>query len=391
MPEMSSGFIHTSCAMEVGDSGGPLFDIKGHVIGLNSRCDVSEEWNYQVPVDLYRKYWSSLSLMENYTSFPYRSDSIGRPAVADTAQSPFIVPAQAAIPYKGASCQVVSNQEDGKQQSTGATVLAAGMYLKDKNASGTYLISKSSCIGDKPMVQLPSGKKTGADIIARSIQQDLVLLYVKEKIPGGVSLDTSYGTSPNTGAFLYSLLPDGQQKRGIAGSQPFYLPAKFSGGYFGANATFKGGAVTLTSIQPNSPVIPAGLQLEDKILSINHVSLNKPEDYGSELMKHFPHEKITLEVKRQDSLFEKEVTLGTRTERKSAHLAEQFEGGKSSRRDGFANVFLYDGRIKADECGAPVFDAQGRCRGMAIARFSRTATLVMPVADIVKWLHQLNS
>lgn len=41
------GFIRSTCKMEPGDSGGPLFDYYGRVIGLHSAIDVSEEMNFE--------------------------------------------------------------------------------------------------------------------------------------------------------------------------------------------------------------------------------------------------------------------------------------------------------------------------------------------------------
>ena len=50
------GFIQSTCIMEPGDSGGPLFDYLGRVIGIHSAVDIKETDNFEVPIDLYRKY-----------------------------------------------------------------------------------------------------------------------------------------------------------------------------------------------------------------------------------------------------------------------------------------------------------------------------------------------
>mgnify|MGYP006190613121 FL=1 len=72
------GFIRSTCKMEPGDSGGPLFDYHGRVIGLHSAIDVGEDQNFEIPVDLYRKYWTALKKEMTYTSFPVLQDSIGK-------------------------------------------------------------------------------------------------------------------------------------------------------------------------------------------------------------------------------------------------------------------------------------------------------------------------
>jgi serine protease Do len=52
--------IRTDCTLVGGDSGGPLFDMDGHVIGIHSRIGPSIIFNIHVPVDYYRKDWDRL-------------------------------------------------------------------------------------------------------------------------------------------------------------------------------------------------------------------------------------------------------------------------------------------------------------------------------------------
>jgi len=52
--------LRTDCPLVGGDSGGPLFDMKGHVIGVHSRIGPLLSANIHVPVDTYRETWSRL-------------------------------------------------------------------------------------------------------------------------------------------------------------------------------------------------------------------------------------------------------------------------------------------------------------------------------------------
>lgn len=378
-PQMPSGFILSSCAMEVGDSGGPLFDLQGRVIGLNSRCDTTEDKNYHVPVDLYRKYFTALSRPENYTEYPAVTDSLVN---TDQAAAMAYIPPASRVPVASGASVVVQSMLAGKPQIIAGTALAG-------NAGGTYIISKSSCVAEVPVV-IAGNKPLKAQVIARSKAHDLVLLYIAGKIKGALQpADTSYPVhTPAPGEFVYAVLPDGTQRQGIKGSNTFSLPAKFSSGYFGANATWMDGAATLSRIQPNSPVIATGLKEKDQVLSIAGQPVNKPEDYGAILLQFFPGDTISLQVKRGDSLFQQQVILPPRPERKSSHVADLFAGGKSGRRDGFPNVWHCDARITAADAGTPVYDANGKFCGIAIARFSRTAALVIPATVINQWIKQ---
>lgn len=79
--------IVTDCAIMGGDSGGPLFDLEGKVIGVASRCDDSLTMNISVPIDCYHDQWDRLVQGENFNS---RSTSVANLAIEpdeDTQQA----------------------------------------------------------------------------------------------------------------------------------------------------------------------------------------------------------------------------------------------------------------------------------------------------------------
>ncbi len=53
-------FICTDCTVVSGDSGGPLFDLEGHVVGINSNITVNIDANRHIPGSLYMKQWRQL-------------------------------------------------------------------------------------------------------------------------------------------------------------------------------------------------------------------------------------------------------------------------------------------------------------------------------------------
>jgi serine protease Do len=60
--------IRTDCTLVGGDSGGPLFDMHGSVIGINSRIDPALSNNIHVPVDTYRNTWDRLVVGDRWGS-----------------------------------------------------------------------------------------------------------------------------------------------------------------------------------------------------------------------------------------------------------------------------------------------------------------------------------
>ncbi len=66
-------FIRTDCTIVGGDSGGPLFDMNGRVIGIHSRIGNAIVANLHVPIDTYRETWTRLAKSERWGT------GIGRP------------------------------------------------------------------------------------------------------------------------------------------------------------------------------------------------------------------------------------------------------------------------------------------------------------------------
>ncbi|MBT4863744.1 MAG: PDZ domain-containing protein [Planctomycetaceae bacterium] len=60
------GVIQTDCTLVGGDSGGPLYDIDGKVIGINSRIGANTNWNFHVPVSQFSDNWDRLVAAEDW-------------------------------------------------------------------------------------------------------------------------------------------------------------------------------------------------------------------------------------------------------------------------------------------------------------------------------------
>jgi serine protease Do len=54
-------FIQTDCPLIMGDSGGPVFDLDGRVVGINSRIGIRSTSNVHVPIDAFTEDWDRLA------------------------------------------------------------------------------------------------------------------------------------------------------------------------------------------------------------------------------------------------------------------------------------------------------------------------------------------
>ena len=59
--------LQSTALMEPGDSGGPLFDLDGRVIGIHSRITAGMEQNFEVPIDTFKKFWNELNREKRFT------------------------------------------------------------------------------------------------------------------------------------------------------------------------------------------------------------------------------------------------------------------------------------------------------------------------------------
>lgn len=383
------GFVESTCKMEPGDSGGPLYDSMGRVVGLHSRIDKSEEVNLEVPVDLYRKYWTALQKTEDYKTLPEQLDEVKADPLAAKIKVVAGLTDLAANfktyddKYKGSAVWLRSKVHGSVQRAQATVILVDGKE--------SYLLSKSSIVGADAVLLVSEGKTSELKVIARDKEQDLVLLKAADAISfaGAVKLpalaDTANVRFEELGRFLISPVASGKTRISVLGSMNFSLPRKFSIGFFGAGANFQNEQIILTRMAPHSPAEDGKLELGDQITGINGVPISRPEQYGEELMKYSPGDTISVEGVRKGNKYSLMVGMKPRP-KMIGHPAESFEGGKSVILDGFKQVFAHDAVIRPEECGGPVFDADGRFYGINIARFSRTSTLVMPKTELYKFI-----
>jgi len=389
------GFLQSSCVMEPGDSGGPLFDLLGRVIAIHSGIEVPECVNYEVPIDTYRKYWNALSKPEDYQELPdsltVSSDTLTNfmrsiPSFQDINKE-----INLNVKLFSSSCLKIKSRIDGKEQSLLATIVPAkDLALKPATAHRTLLLSKSSMVGDKPEIILPDGKTIKASVIARSRRNDLVLLltdYPTGKAikfdwlqRGAISLD-------RLGAILISPIPDSAAKTGVLGSLLLDLPNNTSFGYLDATTGIKDERLVLTSVPPNSAAKISGLETGDVIERVDGNIVEDQLDFIKALQKYNAGDTTMLKIIRDSKVYTKPVVLGYPPQKAAQHPAEMFAGGKSLRRDGFDQVFVHDSGLKANQCGGPVFDAEGYFIGINIARISRTGTVVIPASTVLNFIN----
>ncbi|HEY3788674.1 MAG TPA: trypsin-like peptidase domain-containing protein [Urbifossiella sp.] len=73
--DASKDLVRSTCTLVGGDSGGPLFDLEGHIVGIHSRIGYTLASNIHVPSDIFKKEWERL----------VQGEQIGKPLKPATA------------------------------------------------------------------------------------------------------------------------------------------------------------------------------------------------------------------------------------------------------------------------------------------------------------------
>jgi serine protease Do len=69
--DVTKSLIRSDCTLVGGDSGGPLFDMNGKIVGIHSRIGGTIRDNVHVPVDTYRETWDRLVKSESWGGFSF--------------------------------------------------------------------------------------------------------------------------------------------------------------------------------------------------------------------------------------------------------------------------------------------------------------------------------
>jgi len=157
---ITSNLIRTDCTLVGGDSGGPLFDMNGKVIGIHSRIGVGIADNVHVPVDTYRETWGKLAKGEVWGGrFELPFSRGGRPRPANRAWLGIAVEPEAK------DCRVSEVSKDSPAEKAGVKVNDVIVKFGGKKVKVFEDLSeviKDKKIGDKVDVEVKRGTETKA-------------------------------------------------------------------------------------------------------------------------------------------------------------------------------------------------------------------------------------
>lgn len=229
---------------------------------------------------------------------------------------------------------------------------------------------------------------TDANVISRNTENDLALLQLDIKLKSTIKLNSIKVDSiraTDVGTLLLSAEPESKGVVSVLGTGEFILKNMSSIGYLGAASVVKDGKLILSMVQPTAAASEY-LKVDDQIISVDNINLSSPESMVKTLQKYHPGDLVQVSGMRGDEPFSYAIKLRQRPSDNATHVASRFDGGRSTRYDGFTNTFVHDGVIKPDECGSPLFDINGRFIGITMARYSRTSSIATAARGIQQFV-----
>jgi serine protease Do len=401
--------VTSDCPIMGGDSGGPLFDLEGRVIGVNSRVSGSIIGNVHVAIDVYHNNWKRLLAGEDWGgSGRQRGTSLdtSMPILDLTSLSLAQAPRQGnrepgALERNTDSIR--SAFRDAVEPMSKSTVR---VLLDDKPAMlGTIvsadglIVTKSTGLKGKITCKLPGGKVVEAKKVGEDKEFDLALLEVESKDLVPVKWHKS---EPEQGYLVACASEDGKAMAiGLITSEPRQFKVNSRNnpnsmpdakrGYLGVSVESSKEGVRIGSLRPGAPAEKSGLKRDDIITKVGTVAVKTNENLTEAMRKYKPDEKVDVVVKRGEKEETLSVTLGKPPAELNREPYDRWGGGPfSERRFGYPKVLPHDSVLKPTDCGGLLVDTSGRAVGLNISRSLRISTYTLLPADIEKVVKKLS-
>lgn len=401
--------ITTDCPMMGGDSGGPIFDMDGRVIGQNSRTAGGITGNVHVPIDVYLNNWSRMMRGEDWgTAMPS-----GRRSDEDEEDSQYVAAAPPARPTPTKPRVIRSgpnerNNDEVRQAFREATQPYARSTVRilgdDKPiALGTIvtanglIVTKASQLKGRIEVRLHDGTLLRATKVGEDKESDFAVLRVEATALTPVRWRTA-DVVP-TGNLVAAVGEAGEALAvGTVTSEPRQFrvterpAAPATQPYLGVQVEEVKDGLRLRSITSGSAAEKAGLKVGDIVRRVGEAMIKAPDDLRNAISKRKIGEPLPLLIRRGTAEEEFSPLLGKMDATAAAPPYDRWGGGPfSDRRFGFGKVLPHDTYLNPIDMGGPIVDTSGQVVGVNIARSLRISTYALLPADVERLVAKLTA
>lgn len=375
--------VRTTCSLTVGDSGGPLLDGEGRLVGLHRRIGAGAESNLHTSLTslrhlLQRAAVKPAELPAEGTSVAIAAGVSGGRPEGESVRS--LLASQLPI------AMVEGGEVQGVQRLWGwlLTDSLLAVRLSALEPGREYVVADRGHVRwrlkpvqhsyglDLAIYQLFDGAE-GAAAGMRPIAWREQPLQLFEQVHGVIGATGSNDVFVSAGGVVSRVDWREPSVRAVLGAELEEFEA--SGG----------SRLRVVRTSPNSA---AAFQLEagDLVMGTESGAVGSRAQFGELLRQRQPGDWLTLDVRRGEQQRLVHLKLGW-------DPAEQFErteyldgrsGRVSDRRTGFAGVVQHDVPVVPDDCPQLLVDWQGLPVGLTISRRARESSLAIPAAALMQ-------
>ncbi len=363
--------------IDAGDSGGPIVDLEGRVVGIASRCGAAAWQNLATALDAIHAW---LPHLEDESIAPPSIDDwtgrIGRRTPAGSKRDPRMLAELGDLTASTEGCVV--ELRDGDRLVASATVVGP-----DRVVTKASLLARHA--REPIVVQRLGGERVTATAVPIGVDPDLDLVLLDA--PGIRRPDSEVlppRTSPVDAGTIVVIPGDSGDAAayGIVARDNDELPLDDTPDdrpFLGvATRPSPAGGLLLTTVVANSAAARAGLRDGDRLLTIDGVTVSRPGDLPEALAMRDFGDRVRVGIVRDGEAMDLDVTLGIRPDRSRERLPGNTSFGVSRLSSGFGPVHLVDADRPLHAVGGPALDLDGRLLGWIAAVRARTSLVVVP-------------
>lgn len=380
--------IYSNCLISSGDSGGPLFDLDGRLIGV---LDAS------IGPDLcHPGKWADVIHILDGATFLTPGDGnevvkMGflngkRDAVDTRRHFTNSLGNDLLTPARRATVEVLI---DGQPVILGTIVDPSGYCITKRSeimTHGGILLGSLSC-------RTFAGEELAANVVADAVEEDVALLQLPKG--GWQAIALSSQPEPRRSAIVVVPVPGSEiSETGVIGSEDRPSPIDPWQGSVPIKVEDKQQGLTVISSAHEleqdrlTPLIRGTLREGDVVTQVDGVATPNLASFERETSRstHISGDFLQFTIRREAITAHAFVPLDSYRGITSNDFAHP-----SLRLSGLPAVFTHDSIVVRKHCGGPVVDLEGHVIGVNFARFHRFATLAIPSRTILDIVRKLSS
>jgi serine protease Do len=443
--DVNETVIRTDCTINSGDSGGPLFDMQGRVIGIHSRIAEPSTVNLHGPVLAFQESWQQMKDGEVYPPIPESRflakldiDRDGKITRAEQPEGAYrqlydrlvekfeltdengytIIELKKLMEWRHVPPSFEIRAYDSDEPSEHA--LARERFVRGREirtafeplavaaqksivevlcdgkrvAFGTVVeggvLTKASQLRDAVTCKTHDGRVLDARLEKIDKESDVAYLKIDEQLDA-ISLSNDEVVS--LGSWLITPGLNGRPIS-IGVSSVASRPIAGTPGVLGVAIDITQSQAVITNVFPDSGAAEAGILVNDVVVDVMSTKVTTIDEVRAVLADYRPGEVVSATVLRDGKPIEVKIRLGTPADvfyDDAQFGSGQLNGSLSLRRDDFPAVIQHDSVLQPEDCGGPVTDVSGNVVGINIARADRVATYALPISVVRDTLKKFNS